>query len=141
LAQDIVRDGEGATKFVTIEVGGAPHFDAAKQVAKSIATSSLVKTAIYGEDANWGRVICAAGYSGVDIEPHRLSLWMESRTGSLNLVSGGEPFELDESLASQILCEPEITLRVDLGMGPAAATVWTCDLTHTYVDINAHYRT
>jgi len=141
LAQDIVRDGEGASKFVTIEVGGAAHFGAAKQVAKSIANSSLVKTAIYGEDANWGRVVCAAGYSGVEIDPARLSLWMEGGTDSLHLVARGEPFELDELRASRILSAPEVTLRLDLGMGTATATVWTCDLTHSYIDINAHYRT
>ncbi len=141
LAQGLVRDGEGATKFVTIQVTGAPHFAAAKQVANSIATSSLVKTAVYGQDANWGRVICAAGYSGIDIEPDLLSLWMIGQRDRLHLVKGGSPFEIDESRASAILAEDEVTFKLDLGMGPAEATMWTCDLTHEYVDINAHYRT
>jgi glutamate N-acetyltransferase/amino-acid N-acetyltransferase len=141
LAKGIVRDGEGATKFITIQVAGAPDFAAAKQVAKSIAHSPLVKTALYGQDANWGRVICAAGYSGIKLDPDRLSLWMENEVDSLHLVRGGAPFEIDEPRASAVLAEKEVTLRLDLGMGSAKATVWTCDLTHSYVDINAHYRT
>jgi glutamate N-acetyltransferase/amino-acid N-acetyltransferase len=141
LAKSIVRDGEGATKFITIRVTGAAHFDAAKQIAKSIAHSPLVKTAIYGQDANWGRVICAAGYSGVEFDPARLSLWMETEADALHLVKGGAPFEIDEPRAAAILAQDQVVLRLDLGMGQAEATVWTCDLTHRYVDINAHYRT
>jgi glutamate N-acetyltransferase/amino-acid N-acetyltransferase len=141
LAQGLVRDGEGATKFVTIHVSGAESWAAAKQVAKSIATSNLVKTAIYGQDANWGRVICAAGYSGVGIEPERLCLRMSSDTDALDLVRDGAPFEIDEERASVILAGDEVAFSLDLGMGQAEATVWTCDLSHSYVDINAHYRT
>ena len=141
LAQEIVRDGEGASKLVTIQVSGAPDFAAAKQVAQSIGTSSLVKTAIYGQDANWGRVICAAGYSGVEIDPTCLSLWMENKADSLHLVRDGEPFEIDESRAAALLSGHEVTFRLDLGLGDAEAVLWTCDLTHAYVDINAHYRT
>ena len=141
LAQGLVRDGEGATKFVTIHVSGAESWAAAKQVAKSIATSSLVKTAIYGQDANWGRVICAAGYSGVDIEPERLALRMSGNSDALLLVREGVPFEIDEERASAILAGDEVTFALDLGMGAEEATVWTCDLSHRYVDINAHYRT
>jgi glutamate N-acetyltransferase/amino-acid N-acetyltransferase len=141
LAQGLVRDGEGATKFVTIQVSGAERWEAAKQVAKSIATSSLVKTAVYGQDANWGRVICAAGYSGVALHPERLSLWMVGSADSLRLVKDGAPHEIDEERASAILAEEDVAFRLDLGMGQAEATVWTCDLSHSYVDINAHYRT
>ena len=141
LAQAIVRDGEGATKFVAIQVTGAKHFEAARQVGKAIAHSNLVKTAIYGEDANWGRVICAAGYSGVEIDPARLSLWMENEVDALHLLKDGAPFEIDEPRAARILAEDHVTFRLDLGQGRAEATVWTCDLTHAYVDINAHYRT
>jgi len=141
LAQSIVRDGEGASKFVTIQVTGAPSSRGAKRVAKTIANSTLVKTAIYGEDANWGRVICAAGYSGVEIDPGRLSLRLENESGSLHLVQDGAPLELDERRAAAILAGDEVTWRLDLGLGRAEATVWTCDLTHAYVDINAHYRT
>ncbi|MBN1579220.1 MAG: bifunctional glutamate N-acetyltransferase/amino-acid acetyltransferase ArgJ [Anaerolineae bacterium] len=141
LSQAIVRDGEGATKFVTIQVTGAADFGAAKQVAKTIANSSLVKTAIYGQDANWGRVICAAGYSGIEIDPARLSLWMENEIDALHLVRDGAPFEIDEPRAATILAQDEVVFRLDLGQGQAEATVWTCDLTHEYVNINAHYRT
>jgi glutamate N-acetyltransferase/amino-acid N-acetyltransferase len=141
LAQAIVRDGEGASKFLTIRVGGARRLADARRVARSIANSNLVKTAVYGQDANWGRVVCAAGYSGVAIDPDRLSLWMENQADSLHLVKGGQPFEIDELRAAAILSGNEVTFRLDLGMGNAEATVWTCDLTHAYVDINAHYRT
>jgi glutamate N-acetyltransferase/amino-acid N-acetyltransferase len=141
LAQGIARDGEGASKFITVQVTGAANWGEAKQVAKSIASSTLVKTAVYGEDANWGRVVCAAGYSGVQIEPERLSLWMENRLDSLHLVRRGEPFEIDETRASAILAETEVTFRLELGEGSESATAWTCDLTHAYVDVNAHYRT
>jgi glutamate N-acetyltransferase/amino-acid N-acetyltransferase len=141
LAQGLVRDGEGATKFVTIHVSGAETWAAARQVAKTIATSNLVKTAIYGQDANWGRVICAAGYSGVDIEPDQMRLLMSGDVDALELVRAGAPFEIDEHRASAILAGDEVTFALDLGMGQAEATVWTCDLSHRYVDINAHYRT
>lgn len=141
LAQGLVRDGEGATKFVTIHVSGAEDWASAKQVAKSIATSTLVKTAIYGQDANWGRVICAAGYSGVHIVPERLCLRMSGAADSLTLVREGAPYEIDEERASVILAGDQVTFTLDLGMGRAEATVWTCDLSHKYVDINAHYRT
>jgi glutamate N-acetyltransferase/amino-acid N-acetyltransferase len=141
LAQDIVRDGEGASKFVTVQVTGGPSDEAAKRVAKSIANSSLVKTAVYGQDANWGRVVCAAGYSGVGFDPGQLSLWMENELDSLHLVRGGEPFEIDEGRSAAIIAGDQVTWRLDLGLGMGQATVWTCDLTHAYVDINAHYRT
>jgi len=141
LAQQIVRDGEGASKFVTIQLTGAVDDAAAKRVAKSIANSSLVKTAIYGRDANWGRVVCAAGYSGVELDPDKLSLWMENESDSLHLVRDGEPYEIDERRAAVILEGDHVTWRMDLGLGTGQATVWTCDLTHAYVDINAHYRT
>jgi len=141
LAQGIVRDGEGASKFVTIKVTGAPTDAAATRVAKSIANSSLVKTAVYGQDANWGRVLCAAGYSGVSLDPGKLSLWMENQADSLHLVRGGGPYQIDEARAAAILKGNEVTWRLDLGLGAGQATVWTCDLTHAYVDINAHYRT
>lgn len=141
LAKSIVLDGEGATKFITIHITGASDFAAAKQVAKSIAHSPLVKTAIYGQDANWGRVICAAGYSGIDLDPNRLELWMGNDVDWLHLVQNGAPFEIDEARASAILAEKEVVLKLDLAMGRVEAKVWTCDLTHRYVDINAHYRT
>ncbi len=137
LAKMIAQDGEGATKFIEISVRGAPSFAKAKQVAMAIACSPLVKTAIYGEDANWGRVLAAVGYSGVEIDPDKAAIWF----GDLQLVKGGAPFDVDEERAAEILSERDITLVVDLGLGGEEATVWTCDLSHDYVTINAHYRT
>jgi glutamate N-acetyltransferase/amino-acid N-acetyltransferase len=141
LAQKIARDGEGATKFITIRVTGALTAKTAQAVAKAVATSTLVKTAIYGQDANWGRVLCAAGNSGVEIDQDRLALWMSNGTDALQLVQNGAPFEIDEARAADILAGQEITLHLDLGLGREEATVWTCDLSHEYIDINAHYRT
>ncbi len=137
LAQAIVRDGEGATRFIAITVEEAADRAGAKQVAMAVAKSLLVKTAIYGQDANWGRIVCAIGYSGVPLQPERVGVWL----GDLELVRGGAPYHLDEERASQILAQAEIPIRITLGQGEARATVWTCDLSHRYVDINAHYRT
>jgi glutamate N-acetyltransferase/amino-acid N-acetyltransferase len=141
LASALARDGEGASKFITIRVTGATDAQAATVVAKSVANSALVKTAVYGQDANWGRVLCAAGYSGVAFDPAQLALWLTDGVKTLHLVRNGEPFEIDEAVASQILASGEITFRLDLGQGSGEARVWTCDLTHEYVSINAHYRT
>lgn len=142
LAHAIVRDGEGATKFLTLSVVGAPDEEAAVRVAKTIATSPLVKTALAGGDPNWGRVLAAAGRAGLELDPGRLALWIgNERDGELQLVQAGEVADWEEPEAAAILAEPEITMRLDLGLGEASATVWTCDLTHEYVSINADYRT
>jgi len=137
LAKALVRDGEGATKFVEIVVQGARSVDEARRVGQSVAGSLLVKTAIYGQDANWGRIVCAVGYSGVDVDPEAVSVWL----GDLELFRRGTPLGLDEERAAALLAEDEVSIRIDLGAGLAEATVWTCDLSHGYVDINAHYRT
>ena len=137
LAKDIARDGEGATHFIEITVRGAKTQAEAKQVGMSVARSPLVKTAIYGQDANWGRIVCAVGYSGVTFDPERVGVWLND----LELVRGGAPYDTDERRASGILTQKEIAIMVDLGQGDAQATVWTCDLSHDYVSINAHYRT
>lgn len=137
LAQEIVRDGEGATRFISVTIRGATDWAAAKQVGMSVARSLLVKTAIYGRDANWGRIVCAVGYSGVPVDPARVGVWL----GDLELVRGGAPFDVNEERASAILEQTDIPITVDLGQGTAEATVWTCDISHRYVDINAHYRT
>lgn len=137
LAKEIARDGEGATRFIEITVRGARSSADAKKVAMSVAQSALVKTAIYGRDANWGRILCAVGYSGVSIDPSRVSLWL----GDLHLVRNGEPHQIDEERAAAILAQPEISIVIDLGQGDSKATVWTSDLSHEYVSINAHYRT
>jgi len=137
LAHGIVRDAEGATRFVSITVRGATDPAAAKRVGMSVARSLLVKTAIYGRDANWGRIVCAVGYSGVPIDPRGVGVWL----GDLELVRHGAPFDVDEERAAAILEQTDIPITIDLGQGHAEATVWTCDLSHRYVDINAHYRT
>lgn len=155
LAQQIVRDGEGATKFITIRVEGAASDADAKRAAKAIANSPLVKTAFYGGDANWGRILAAVGYSGALVDPGRADLWIAAGTGSedtgtrghgdgdsaLQLVRAGQPLPYSEEAASAIFAGPEITVLVDLGSGAGQATVWTCDLSHEYVSINGHYRT
>lgn len=137
LAKEIARDGEGASHFIEITVRGARDVAEAKQVAKAVAHSPLVKTAIYGQDANWGRIVCAAGYSGVPIDPERLRVWL----GELELFRQGRPYDVNEARAKEILAQPEVQITLDLQMGQAEVTVWTCDLTHRYIDINAHYRT
>ncbi|MDD2630034.1 MAG: bifunctional ornithine acetyltransferase/N-acetylglutamate synthase, partial [Limnochordia bacterium] len=109
----------------------------ARQIAKSIAGSNLVKTAIFGEDANWGRILCAAGYAGVDFDPWKTDVFI----GDLQVAQQGGGLEFDEELAKEILSQKTIVITVDLKQGPAEATAWTCDLTYDYVKINAHYRT
>lgn len=144
LAQQIVRDGEGATKFVTITVNGAATIDDAQRAAKAIAHSPLVKTALYGGDANWGRILAAVGYSGAAVEPDRAALYFGSASAGLDplqVVAAGQPLPYDETAATARFAQPEIEIRVELGLGPGEATVWTCDLSHGYVDINGHYRT
>ena len=142
LAQQIVRDGEGASKFVGIHVSGAGSLGAARQVAQTIATSLLVKTAIYGGDPNWGRVLAAAGRSGVELDPQKVALWFADASGpALQVVAGGTPLAYDEAEAARIFTQDHLNIYLDLGMGQATATVWTTDLGHGYVDINAHYRT
>jgi glutamate N-acetyltransferase/amino-acid N-acetyltransferase len=143
LAQLVVRDGEGATKFVTIKVEDALTFEDAKKVASSIATSSLVKTALYGKDANWGRILCATGYAGVPVEPFKTSVSFIPTDGSseLRLLVNGEPENVDEERASEILNLEDLEIRVSLGTGGGkAAKFWTCDLSHEYVTINGDYR-
>ncbi len=147
LAQAIVRDGEGATKFVTIHVSGLEDDAAAHGVAETIATSPLVKTAIYGGDANWGRILAAAGRSGVDFDPDAARLLITGGPDGdhllppLLLVEGGAPVDYDEEAASQRFALPELVIDLRLGDGPGQTTMWTCDLSHEYVTINGEYRT
>ncbi len=137
LAQQVVRDGEGASKFVTIRVTAAPSEDDAAQIARAIANSPLVKTALAGEDANWGRIICAAGYAGVPFDSRRVSIAL----GDLVVCQAGGAVAFQESRAKEILSRKEIDLTVNLSAGTADATFWTCDLTTEYIHINADYRT
>jgi glutamate N-acetyltransferase / amino-acid N-acetyltransferase len=146
LAQDVVRDGEGATKFITLSIKGAPDDAAALQIANTIATSPLVKTAFFGGDANWGRIVAAAGRAGVSIDPEKVKLWMspgevEDAGGiALQLFSAGMPTDYSEETASTIIREPSVSIILDCGAGKGSAVVWTCDLSHEYVSINGDYR-
>ncbi len=141
LARQIVRDGEGATKFITIAVQGATSDDDARRAAKAVANSPLVKTAFYGGDANWGRILAAVGYSGAAVDPGRADLWIEGQPGRLQLVAAGQPLAYSEELATAIFQGADIRVTVELGLAAGRATVWTCDLSHAYVDINGSYRT
>jgi len=142
LAQAVVRDGEGVTKFVTVNVSGAVSNEDAHTIANSIATSPLVKTAFFGNDANWGRILCAAGYAGVDLDPDRADLVIHGNDGgTVQLVKAGLPTNYQEKDAAAIFKQPEFTIHVTLGLGNGEATVWTCDLSHEYVTINGDYRT
>ncbi|MGD9542398.1 MAG: bifunctional glutamate N-acetyltransferase/amino-acid acetyltransferase ArgJ, partial [Methylocystis sp.] len=137
LAHQVVKDGEGARKFVEVTVTGAESAKAAKRVAFSIANSPLVKTAIAGEDANWGRIVMAVGKAGEKADRDRLAIWF----GGVRVAHKGlrDP-DYDEAEVSQIMKRDEIVINVDLGLGKGAATVWTCDLTKEYVAINGDYR-
>lgn len=142
LAKMIVRDGEGAGKFVEIQVTGAPSVPSAKAIANTIATSPLVKTALAGSDPNWGRILAAAGRAGVSFDQEQTALWINNPgRPALQLVFGGMPRDYREAEAAMIFAAPEIEIRLDLGQGDGQALVWTTDLTHEYVTINADYRT
>ncbi len=137
LAQLVVRDGEGAQKFITVAVGGAVSDDSARRIALSIANSPLVKTAIAGEDANWGRVVMAVGKAGEPADRDRLSIGF----GGTWAAREGQPLaDYDEAPVAAHLKGREITIEADIGLGEGRATVWTCDLTHGYIAINADYR-
>jgi glutamate N-acetyltransferase/amino-acid N-acetyltransferase len=137
LAQQVARDGEGATKFITIEVTGAKNERMAEVVGRTIAKSPLVKTAFFGEDANWGRITCAAGYSGEDVVPEKMSLWF----GGVHVFAKGMPTQYSDVAATNAMKPHDVHVRLDLGVGKAAATVWTCDFSHEYVTVNGKYRT
>jgi glutamate N-acetyltransferase/amino-acid N-acetyltransferase len=137
LAKELARDGEGATKLVEIRVNGARSVAAARKVGMSIANSPLVKTALFGNDPNWGRILMAAGKSGVALEPERLALTL----CGVPLVREGEPLPFDEAAASEAMKGPENFIQLDLRQGRASAIVWTCDLSYDYVRINAEYTT
>ncbi len=141
LARQIARDGEGATRLVAITVSGAGSEAAAHSIADAIARSPLVKTAVHGGDPNWGRVLAAAGASGVAFDPARLSLWFGEGADAVRVVAGGVRDAYDERAAAERLRRDPVAIRLDLGGDPAEATVWTCDLSAQYVSINADYTT
>ena len=137
LAKMIARDGEGATKLVKVVAKGACSFEDAEKAARAIAESNLVKTTIFGMDANWGRIVCAAGYSGAEFDARAIDVWMED----LQLVKAGVGAGFSEEKTKEIFTRGELSIIVDLHAGSAEATVWTCDFSYDYVKINAAYRT
>ncbi len=140
LARLMAYDGEGATKLLECQVCGAPSLQDARLAAKAVVGSSLVKAAFYGEDANWGRIACAAGYSGAQFDTAKVNLRLQSAAGEIELMRDGSGLVFDEEAAKQILQEREIFINLDLGSGEYQATSWGCDLSHEYVNINADYR-
>ena len=141
LCREITGDGEGATKLLECAVTGAKTDCAAKTVAKSVICSSLVKAAMFGADANWGRVLCAIGYSGADVDVTKIGVRFHSAAGEIEVCKNGAGVPFSEELAKKILLEPEIDSLVDLNDGAANAAAWGCDLTYDYVKINGDYRT
>ena len=140
LAKQTAQDGEGATRLFTAHVTGAPDRETARTLAKSIITSNLTKAAIFGKDANMGRLLCAMGYSGAEYDPSLVDVTMCSKAGSIKLVVGGTMPPFSEEEALKILEPEEITAEVELHQGNVEATAWGCDLTYDYVKINADYR-
>lgn len=141
LCRQIAADGEGATKLLECNVVGATDEKTAKTVAKSVICSSLVKAAMFGADANWGRVLCAIGYAGVEVDVQKVSVSFQSVKGNVCVCEKGAGVQFSEEKAKEILMEKEIKINVSLGEGNATATAWGCDLTYDYVKINGDYRT
>jgi glutamate N-acetyltransferase/amino-acid N-acetyltransferase len=141
LSKLIVNDGEGVTKVLEVVTTGAATKEDARKISKSVICSNLVKTAFFGEDANWGRILCAAGYSGANFNPDKASISFSSLGGEISLFVNGEPLKFDEDKALQILKERKIRILISLNDGNAEATAWGCDLSYEYVKINGEYRT
>ena len=141
LCRSIAADGEGATKLIECAVTGAKCEECAKTAAKAVVCSSLTKAAMFGADANWGRVLCAIGYSGAPVDPAKIGVTFSSRAGDVEVCRDGSGVPFSEEIAKRILSEDEIVIKVDLGDGDASATAWGCDLTYDYVKINGDYRT
>ena len=141
LCRSIAADGEGATKLLECNVSGAQNEDIAKTVAKSVVCSSLTKAAMFGADANWGRVLCAIGYSGADVDVNKIDVVFKSAKGSISVCENGAGVDFSEEKAKEILSENEIDILIDLKSGGASSTAWGCDLTYDYVKINGDYRT
>ncbi|MEN6411288.1 MAG: bifunctional glutamate N-acetyltransferase/amino-acid acetyltransferase ArgJ [Veillonellales bacterium] len=137
LAKQVARDGEGATKFLEVQVKGANDFADAKKTAMAVARSPLVKTAFFGQDPNWGRILCAVGYSEAAVVPEKTGLTI----GGIQIVAGGLATQYDEKALRAVMAAHDISMTVDLGLGRAEATVWTCDFSYEYVKINGEYHT
>ncbi len=140
LAKKLAADGEGASALFEVKVTGAATKEQAVVLAKSVITSNLTKAAIFGHDANWGRILCAMGYSGASFDPEKVDLFFESAAGRLQIIENGVATDYSEEEATRILSEKEVTPVADIKMGEASATAWGCDLTYDYVKINADYR-
>jgi glutamate N-acetyltransferase/amino-acid N-acetyltransferase len=141
LAREVARDGEGATKLLTCTVSGAASEEKAERLAKSVICSPLTKAAMFGADANWGRVLCAMGYAGVDFDPGTVGVRFESAAGAVLVCENGAAVDFDEDAAKRILSEKEVVIACALREGAHSATAWGCDLTYDYVKINGDYRT
>ena len=140
LAKKMAGDGEGATALFETKVINAVSKEDARTLAKSVICSSLTKAAIFGHDANWGRILCALGYSGAKFDPENVDLYFESKSGKIHIFGNGVACDYSEEEATKILSDPEVTALVDMHMGEAEATAWGCDLSYDYVKINADYR-
>ena len=140
LAKKIAGDGEGATALFEVKAVGCESVEQAKTLAKSIVCSNLTKAAIAGHDANWGRILCAMGYSGAQFDPEKVDLFFESKAGKIQIIENGTAVDYSEAEATKILSETEVTAIADVKMGDKTATAWGCDLTHEYIEINADYR-
>lgn len=140
LAKCVAKDGEGASKLIECEVTGAISEEVAERIAKSVITSTLVKTAVFGADANWGRILCAIGCEDVDIDLDKIDVTFESKKGYLEVCKRGVPLEFSEDKAKKVLGDDEIAILIELNMGEERATAWGCDLTYEYVRINGSYR-
>lgn len=140
LAKKMAGDGEGATALFEAKIVGARTKEQARKLAKSIVCSNLTKAAVAGHDANWGRILCAMGYSGAEFDPEKVDLYLESQAGKIKLVQDGTALDYSEEKATEILSQPEVTATADIKEGSEKAAAWGCDLTHGYIDINADYR-
>ena len=141
LATRMAADGEGASHLFTAKVVGAKNKNEARTLARAVVSSTLTKAAIYGRDANWGRILCAMGYSGAEFDPEKVDLYFVNDIGKIAVYKQGVPLDFDEDFAAEILGYQEVTALIEMNEGVETATAWGCDLTHEYVDINAEYRT
>ena len=141
LAIDIAKDGEGASRLITVQMQNAQSEQQAETLAMSVASSSLLKAAVFGQDANWGRVLCAMGYADTEFDPSLVDIYFASNQGKVLVCQQGKGIVFDEDLAAKILAKPEVEIIADLHAGDAQVTCWGCDLTYDYVKINGDYRT
>ena len=141
LAREIAADGEGATHLISCTVQHAADEETATVLAKSVIASSLVKSAVFGRDANWGRILCALGYSGCEFDPELVDISFRSEVGEVAVCKNGRGLTFDEDQALRVLTPHEVEIFIDLNQGTAMSTCWGCDLTYEYVKINGEYRT